>query len=94
MKLEWDERKRQQNLEKHGIDFAILGPMFRGKVLEEDDRRRDYGERRVKAVGILDAATITVVYTQRGERRRIISARRARADEREQYRIKATQPEK
>jgi len=28
MKYTWDEAKRQANIEKHGIDFADVPPMF------------------------------------------------------------------
>ena len=49
MQFEWDERKRRANLAKHGLDFAALHQMFRANLLEEDDTRRDYGERCTKA---------------------------------------------
>jgi uncharacterized protein len=51
MQFEWDERKRRANLAKHGIGFAALNQMFRMDLLEEDDTRRNYGERRTKAIG-------------------------------------------
>ena len=88
MAFEWDERKRRSNLRKHGIDFAAVEPIFRGHLLEEDDKRRDYGERRIKAIGELGGVSLSVVYTWRGERRRLISARRARTDERKAYEAK------
>ena len=88
MELEWDERKRRLNLTKHGIDFAALEPMFAGDLLEGDDDRQDYRERRIKAIGELNGVVLSVVYTWRGDRRRLISARRARADERKEYQAK------
>lgn len=88
MELEWDERKRRLNLTKHGIDFAALEPMFARNLLEEDDDRQDYRERRIKAIGELNGVVLSVVYTWRGDRRRLISARRARADERKEYQAK------
>lgn len=45
--FEWDPAKRETNLRKHGIDFVDAVRMFEGLVLEREDRRRDYGERRV-----------------------------------------------
>jgi uncharacterized DUF497 family protein len=86
--LEWDERKRRANLAKHGIDFAALDQMFTGDLLEEVDRRRDYGERRIKAIGEVNGVIVAIVYTWRGARRRLISARKARADERKGYQAK------
>jgi uncharacterized protein len=88
VQFEWDERKRRANLAKHGIDFAALGPMFAGNLVEDDDTRREYGERRIKAIGELNGIIISVVYTWRGDRRRLISARKARADERKEYQAK------
>jgi len=47
------------------------------------DRRRDYGEERVIAIGEVDGEVLVVVYTDRGNTRRIISARRANRKERQ-----------
>ena len=44
-------------------EFATLS--FDGPTLERDDLRRDYGERRVIAIGIADGLALTVVYTDR-----------------------------
>ncbi|HEX2478208.1 MAG TPA: BrnT family toxin [Geminicoccaceae bacterium] len=88
MRFEWDERKRRANLAKHGVDFAALDQMFRADLVEEDDIRRDYGERRIKAIGEVNGVIVSVVYTWRGNRRRLISARRARTDERKEYQAK------
>ena len=52
------------------------------------DTRRDYGERRIKAIGEANGIILSVVYTWRGERRRLISARKARTDERKEYQAK------
>jgi uncharacterized DUF497 family protein len=40
--------------------------MFRGRVEEREDMRRDYGERRFLAVGKLGGDIISVVYTWPG----------------------------
>ena len=75
MVFEWDARKNAVNHAKHGIDFADASRMFEGSVLERLDDREDNGETRVAAVGATDGRTLFVVYTMRGETRRIISAR-------------------
>jgi uncharacterized DUF497 family protein len=85
MALEWDERKRRSNLRKHGIDFADLAPLFDGPVSDKPDQRREYGEPRRVAVGRVGGMILSVVYTWRGEARRIISARRANRHEREDF---------
>jgi uncharacterized DUF497 family protein len=52
---------------------------------DEDSTRPEYGEARRKIIGAVRGLLITVVYTTRGDLRRIISARRVRPDERGKY---------
>jgi uncharacterized DUF497 family protein len=85
MDFEWDEAKRHANILKHGIDFVDAIEIFAGRLIETEDRRRDYGERRLVATGEAQEKTLRVVYTLRGDRCRIITARRARRDERRAY---------
>jgi uncharacterized DUF497 family protein len=54
------------------------------QIVERIDDRRDYGEARIIATGRIDEVTLVVVYTPRGENRRIISARKAK-DREKQY---------
>ncbi len=86
MGFEWDAPKNAANIVKHGIDFADACRIFEGPVLERIDDRRDYGETRFAAVGVVDGRVLYVVYTTRGPSRRVISARRANGHEREAYR--------
>jgi len=85
MDFEWDEAKRRANILKHGIDFVDAIDIFAGRLIETEDRRRDYGERRLLATGEAGGETLRIVYTWRGDRRRIITARRARRNERRAY---------
>jgi uncharacterized DUF497 family protein len=82
--FEWDPDKSEANLGKHGIDFAGAARVFDGPVLEERSDRGD--EERWKAVGLVEDREIAVIYTLREGRCRIISARRARRNERRAYR--------
>jgi uncharacterized DUF497 family protein len=86
MAFEWDARKNALNIEKHGIDFDTARLIFDGPVLEMMDERFDSGEKRVIAIGSVENRELVVVYTDRGEARRIISARRAHSHERRAYR--------
>jgi hypothetical protein len=86
MAFEWDAGKNAANIAKHRIDFEDAIRIFEGPVLEKIDVRRDYGEVRVIAFGIVEGCELAVVYTLRGPRRRIISARRAHSSERKAYR--------
>ncbi|HEY5608826.1 MAG TPA: BrnT family toxin [Alphaproteobacteria bacterium] len=86
MEFEWDPAKNAANIAKHGIDFAGAVKIFSGDTVEYSDIRRDYGEIRVNAIGEINGKEIVVIYTPRAEKRRIISARRARDYERAAFR--------
>ena len=85
--FEWDEHKRQNNLRKHGIDFADAVEVFYDDLactMEDPDH---HGEQRFILIGI-DAfqRVLVVVYTQTDAHTiRIISARAATAAERRHY---------
>ncbi|WP_323763858.1 BrnT family toxin [Marinovum sp.] len=81
--FEWDEAKRQATLEKHGIDFVDAVEIFSTTHLVVGARSEI--ESRKLAVGELDQETISVIFTIRDDAIRIITARRARRNEREQY---------
>ena len=81
--FEWDESKRQAVLEERRIDFRDAIRIFDGPVLVTLSRHP--AETRWVAIGIVDGKEIVVVYTVRDGRRRIITARRARTDERGEY---------
>jgi uncharacterized protein (DUF4415 family) len=49
VEFEWDESKRETNIARHGVDFIDSARVFEGAVLETEDKRRDYGERRYRA---------------------------------------------
>jgi uncharacterized protein len=88
--FEWDDAKSTANLTERGFDFEFASLIFTGPTLEREDRRKDYGERRVVATGIADGIHLTVVYTDRqgSEQqifRRIISAHRSNRRERAAY---------
>uniref|UniRef100_UPI003B51AB67 BrnT family toxin n=1 Tax=Roseovarius indicus TaxID=540747 RepID=UPI003B51AB67 len=81
--FEWDEDKRNLTLEKHGLDFLDAAEVF------ADDHliltaRSEIEQRRI-AIGPVNGVAIAVVFTMRGEIIRIITARRARRNEREAY---------
>ena len=85
MSFEWDDLKRQSNIEKHGVDFIRAVKIFANPVLERFDDREGYDEERRIAIGYWEDYFMVTVYTWRGENRRIISAWKAGKDEREAY---------
>lgn len=88
--FEWDEHKRRTNLAKHGIDFEDAIGIFEGVVFVRRSDRS--GETRWVGVGEVYGRVIAVVYTIRGDRYRIISARKGRTNERRDYYDHKTAP--
>ncbi|MBI4967840.1 MAG: BrnT family toxin [Rhodospirillales bacterium] len=83
--IEWDQAKSRRNFRERGFDFAFAAAIFEAPTLEMDDDRFDYRERRIRAIGQVEDQILCVVYTWRGIRRRIISARSANRKERDLY---------
>ena len=82
---EWDPEKARQNLKKHGVRFADAVA-----ALEDEFAltvRDPYSEEERWATLGTDSTgrVLVVVYTWRGERIRLISARRATSSERQKY---------
>lgn len=81
--FEWDEGKRALVLAKHGIDLVDAARILDGPVLVTASDRS--GERRWLAIGLLNQREIALIFTKRGRSIRLISARRARDNERKAY---------
>ena len=86
MQTEWDPAKAEENLRKHGVDFADAVPALSDPfALSREDVQAE-GEQRFVALGMDRLGRILVVaYTYRGARIRLISARRATRKERGEY---------
>jgi hypothetical protein len=77
MDFEWDDNKALSNFAKHKIDFSDAIRIFLDPFrLEAVDERQDYQETRFQVIGQVSGVTLVVIYTQRGEKFRLISARR------------------
>ena len=83
--FEWDEKKRQQNIDKHGVDFIRAAMIFDNPVIEAIDDRTDYRETRYTALGHIEDEYYSVTYTWRGKARRLISAWKAGRDGERRY---------
>lgn len=84
--FEWDELKNNKNQDKHGISFDEVQEIFMFPIIEYEDNRQDYGEVRKIATGRnTENFLMTVVYTFRNGKIRIISARPANKKERQAY---------
>ncbi len=80
---EWDERKRQENVEKHEIDFTAIYNFAWDTVVQRSNTT--HGELRWVATSYIGDRLYTIVYTWRDDRRRIISLRRASRQEERAY---------
>jgi uncharacterized DUF497 family protein len=86
MQFEWDLDKDRVNRSKHGISFEEAAQIFLYPIHEMVDSKANYGETRYIAIGQNNLMLIiTVVYTEREEIIRIISARRATKKEKQLY---------
>ena len=80
MQFEFDERKSRANKAKHGIDFVEAQALWLDELLIEIPARTA-DESRFLVVGLIAGKHWSAVITYRGERIRLISVRRARAEE-------------
>jgi uncharacterized protein len=90
MRFGWDPAKSERNTRERGLPFDIAMALFDSATIEVDDRRRDYGERRIIAYGSVTGRVLVCVYTWRGTAddpiRWIISLRKANKGESHAYR--------
>lgn len=92
MSFDWNNHKNQSNITKHGISFEEAIAIFDDlNILTFEDIRFNYGETRFVSIGQITLVTqekmriIVVVYTQRNQTIRLISARKANERERKLY---------
>lgn len=85
--FEWDERKAEQNLKKHGVSFDEASTVFGDSLsVTIDDPLHSVGEHRFVVLGhSVRRRLLVVVHAYRGKRVRLISARAATHRERSTY---------
>ena len=87
MHFEWNPAKADRNLSKHGVSFdeasTVFGDPLAGTIL---DPRHSDDEPRFVTIGLsMSRRLIIVAHTEREDRIRIISARRATRREKRTY---------
>lgn len=85
MTFEWDMAKNRLNKVKHGIDFATAALVFGDdERLEFYDETHSEDEERYITIGAINGivTVLFVVYTERSDSIRIVSARKANEAER------------
>jgi uncharacterized DUF497 family protein len=83
--FEWDDEKAAINLKKHGVSFQTAALVFYDENrIEMYDSEHSLEEDRYNTIGMVEDV-LFVVYTERKDRLRIISARLANKKERSMY---------
>ena len=87
LEFEWNKAKAKANFQRHGVSFDLAKTVFSDPfAIERLEDREEYGEERFVIVGAAEGKTLLfVAYTERKERIRIISARRATQNEQDDY---------
>ena len=84
--FEWDEEKNAKNIREHGVSFEMAKKVFYDpRRLETFDKKHSIFEERLKTVGFSGLKLLTVIFTERDDSVRIISARKSDKNEEEDY---------
>ena len=86
MRIAYDPAKRAATLRERGLDFEDAAFVFAGLTAERIDDRKDYGELRWITAGWLRGRFVVLVWTPRGDGRRIISMKYGHDDEQRAWR--------
>lgn len=81
VEIEFDPAKNDRNIRERGLPLALGSVVLENLIGEIEDVRRDYGERRMIAFGMVAGRLLCAVYTRRGTTVRIISLRKANTTE-------------
>ena len=85
LQFEWDDEKDRANRKKHGISFETASYVFRDEFfIEMYDFEHSVDEDRYIAIGMV-GDLLFVVFTERSDAIRLISARLATESERRLY---------
>ena len=85
LEFEWYSEKERHNIEKHGLDLGMVRQIFDDpfRIIQYDDAHSG-SEERWQTLGMVNGV-LFAVYTERGEKIRIITAREATPEERRIY---------
>jgi uncharacterized protein len=77
VEFDWDPVKHERIRRDRGFGFDYVVRIFAGPTVEAIDRRHDYGEERIRAIGEIDGRVYVAIYTDRPGIRWMISAWKA-----------------
>ena len=85
VEITFDPAKDALNVTKHGVSLVLASDLEWEYLLAKPDQRRDYGELRLLGYAPMGSRVFCVVFTDRGDQRRIISLRKANRREVKRY---------
>lgn len=86
LEFDWDPDKNERNFSKHGVSFDQATDVFDDPLrIEFVSLRGHMSEVRKLVIGSRGEDVLAVIFTDRGNTKRIISARRASRNERRKY---------
>jgi len=83
--ISFDSAKNERNVAIRGISFERAVAFEWNRALIVEDTRKDYGERRFQALGLIDGRLHVLVFTPRAGRTHVISFRKANGREVRRY---------
>lgn len=89
MAISFDPAKNERNIATRGISFERAAAFEWDTALIAEDSRRDYGEGRFQALGIIDGRLHVLVFTPRAGKTHVISLRKANQREVKRYEAQA-----
>jgi uncharacterized DUF497 family protein len=85
MGITYDAAKNARNLRERKLSFELVREFDWSSAYILEDTRKDYGERRFQAMGMIDARLHMLVFTPRGDDVHVISLRKANVREVKRY---------
>jgi uncharacterized protein len=85
VQITFDPAKDAANVSKHGVSLALAADLEWDWLLAAVDSRQNFSEARMVGYAPLGTRVYCVVFTDRGEERRVISLRKANMREVRRY---------
>jgi uncharacterized protein len=89
MDISFDSAKSEKNVLVRGISFELAAGFEWDSALLVEDLRKDYGERRFQALGLIGDRLHMMVFTPRANKAHVISLRKANKREVKRYEAQA-----
>jgi uncharacterized protein len=85
MRITFDPVKNARNIEERGLPFDLVAQLDWETAVSAEDKRKEYGERRLRVLAFLGKRLHAAVITMRGDAVHVISFRKANEKEVKRY---------